>query len=136
MSFTTQNTTGIFGLVLMDNGDFRLFPSGVTCGTGSAPPCLYSTIPVLQINEAAMTATLQTHQILPASLYSFFGGNAQILPNGNLEYDLCGLPNEPNAQIFETPNQSTPQTVLNMTFPSTYVYRAYRLPSLYPGVQW
>ena len=64
-SFTTPNTTGIFGLTLMDNGDFRIFPAGVTCGTGSAPPCLYSTIPVLQINEAAKTATIETHQIFP-----------------------------------------------------------------------
>ena len=59
-SFTTPNTTGIFGLTLMDNGDFRIFPAGVTCGTGSAPPCLYSTIPVFQINESTKTATLET----------------------------------------------------------------------------
>ena len=32
-SFTTANTTGIFGLTLMDNGDFRIFPAGVNCGT-------------------------------------------------------------------------------------------------------
>jgi arylsulfate sulfotransferase len=135
-AFTTANTSGIFGLTLMDNGDFRIFPAGVTCGTGSAPPCLYSTIPVFRINEATKTATLETHQILPPSLYSFFGGDADGLPNGNLEYDLCGLPGAPNSQIFETPNQSTPQTVWNMTLTGTYVYRAYRFPSLYPKVQW
>lgn len=136
LSFTTPNTTGIFGLTLMDNGNFRLFPAGVTCGTGSAPPCLYSTIPVLQINETAMTATLETHQILPTNLYNFFGGNSEILPNGNLEYDLSGLPGAPNSQIFETPNQSTPQTVWNLKVTDDYLYRGYRLPSLYPGVQW
>ena len=58
ISFTTPNTSGIFGLMLMDNGDFRVFAPGVTCGTGSAPPCLYSTVPVLQINETTKTATL------------------------------------------------------------------------------
>ena len=135
-SFTTPNTTGIFGLTLMDNGDFRIFPAGVTCGTGSAPPCLYSTIPVLQINETAKTATIETHQILPTNLYNFFGGNSEQLANGNLEYDLCGLPGAPNSQIFETPNQSTPQTVWNMKVTGNYFYRGYRLPSLYPGVQW
>jgi hypothetical protein len=31
------------------------------------PPCLYSTIPVYQIDETAMTATLVSHQIQPAS---------------------------------------------------------------------
>ncbi|HTU50965.1 MAG TPA: aryl-sulfate sulfotransferase, partial [Acidobacteriaceae bacterium] len=136
LNFTTANTTGIFGLTLMDNGDFRIFPAGVTCGTGSAPPCLYSTIPVLQINESAMTATFETHQILPTNLYNFFGGNAQILPNGDLEYDLCGLPGTPNSEVFETPNQSTPQTVWSLKLPANYTYRSYRLPSLYPGVQW
>jgi arylsulfate sulfotransferase len=134
--FTTPNTSGIFGLTLMDNGDFRIFPAGVTCGTGSAPPCLYSTIPVLQINESAKTATIETHQILPTNLYNFFGGNSELLPNGNLEYDLCGLPGAPNSQIFETPNQSTPETVWNMKVTGNYFYRGYRLPSLYPGVQW
>jgi hypothetical protein len=28
LNFTTANTTGIFGLTMMDNGDFRLFPAG------------------------------------------------------------------------------------------------------------
>ena len=136
LSFTSGNTTGIFGMTLMDNGDFRVFAPGVTCGTGSAPPCLYSTIPVFQIDEAAKTATLETLQVLPTNLYSFFGGNAHILPNGNLEYDLCGLPGAPNSQTFETPNQSTPQTVWSLKLPADYNYRSYRVPSLYPGVQW
>jgi hypothetical protein len=136
INFATPNTSGIFGLTMMDNGDFRVFSAGVTCGTGSAPPCLYSTIPVLQINETALTATLVTHQIMPTNLYNFFGGNAEILPNGNLEYDLCGLPGAPNSQIFETPNQSAVQTVWNLKVTGDYVYRGYRLPSLYPGVQW
>ncbi len=123
-SITTPNTSGIFGLTMMDNGDFRIFPAGVTCGTGSAPPCLYSTIPVLQINEATKTATLETHQILPPSLYNFFGGNAELLPNGNLEYDLCALPGAPNSQIFETPNQSTPETIWNLKLAGNYAYQS------------
>jgi len=135
-SITTSNSSGIFGLTLMDNGDFRVFPAGVTCGTGSAPPCLYSTIPVLQIDETAKTATLQFHQILPANLYNFFGGNSEMLANGNIEYDLCGLPTAKNSEIFEVTNQSTPQTVWDLKQTGGNLYRGYRLPSLYPGVQW
>ena len=135
-SFTTQNTTGIFGLTLMDNGDFRVFPSGVTCGTGSAPPCLYTTVPILQINESNMTATLTFHQVQPTpSLYNFFGGNAETVANGDVEYDLCGLPNN-SSQIFEVTDSANPQTVWNLKLASNYAYRGYRLPSLYPGVQW
>lgn len=135
-SFTTKNTSGIFGLTLMDNGDFRQFPAGVACGVGSNPPCLYSTVPILQINEAAKTATVQFLQKVPTNLYNFFGGNAEQLANGDVEYDLCGLPGAPNSQVFEVSDSSTPQTVWNMTITGEYVYRAYRMPSLYPGVQW
>jgi hypothetical protein len=135
-SFVGKSNAGIFNLVLMDNGDDRIFSPGVTCGTGSAPACLYSTVAVLQINETAMTATLETHQVVPTNLYNFFGGNAQVLPNGNLEYELCGLPGAPNSQIIETLDQNTLQTVWNLKFPAQYTYRGYRLPSLYPGVQW
>ena len=134
-SFSTANTTGIFGLTLMDNGNFRIFPKGVTCGKGSATPCYYSTIPILQINEIAKTATLEFHQILPTPLYSDFGGNAEILANGNVEYDLCGLLPE-SSQIFEVTQQANPKTVWNLTLASNFAYRGNRLPSLYPGVQW
>ena len=34
------NTTGQFSMALFDNGDDRVFPSGVTCGATGAPPCL------------------------------------------------------------------------------------------------
>ncbi len=83
-SFATANTTGMFSLVLFDNGDDRVFPSGVTCGSTGAPSCLYSTVPLLQIDETAMTATLAFHPTAPT--YSFFGGNAAVLANGNVEF--------------------------------------------------
>ncbi len=137
MSFTTANTTGIFGLVLMDNGNDRQYPggpAGVLCGTGGAAAC-YTTIPIFQIDESAKTATLQFHQILPASLYSSFGGNALMLGNGDVEYNLCGLTSE-SSQVFEVTNEPSPQTVWNLKLSGNYAYRAFRLPSLYPGVQW
>ena len=89
-SFFSSNTTGVFSLGVMDNGDDRIFPAGVTCGATGAPPCLYSTIPVFQIDENAMTATLTFHQIVPAAQYNFFGGSVDLLANANIEYDLCG----------------------------------------------
>lgn len=135
-SFTTPNTTGIFGLTVFDNGNFRLFPPGVICGTAGAPPCKYSTVPVFQIDEAAKTATFQFHQILPPNLYAFFGGNSEVLANGDVEYDTCGLPGKPHSQVFEVTEQNNPQQVWTTQVSSNFAYRAYRLPSLYPGVQW
>jgi arylsulfate sulfotransferase len=136
-NFTTANTTGTFGLVVMDNGDFRTYPSTSTCATTSPEPasCLYTTVPILQLDESAKTAKLAFHQILPVSLYNSFGGNAEELANGNIEYDLCGVAG-PSSQVFEVTDQSTPQAVWNMTVTGNNAYRAYRLPSLYPGVQW
>lgn len=139
MHFTTQNTSGRFGLAVMDNGDDRVYPGGnitsaQTCGVNGAPAC-YSTVPVFTIDEASMTATLQFHQMLPPALYSFFGGDARALDNGNIEYDLCGLVGV-SSQVAEVTNDANPQTVWTLNLSNNYVYRAYRMPSLYPGVQW
>ncbi len=133
-SFFSPNTTGVFSLGLMDNGDDRIFPAGVTCGASGAPPCLYSTVPVFQIDESAKTATLVFHQILPASQYNSWGGNAEKLANGDVEYDLSGLGS--SSIVNEVTPDSSPQTVWSMTISGTNAYRAFRIPSLYPGVQW
>ena len=136
-SFFSANTSGIFSLGAMDNGNDRIFPTGVTCGSTGAPSCLYSTIPVWQIDESAKTAALTFHQILPSTLYSNFGGNAEQLPNGNIEYDLCNAgTSPPGSWVYEVTQQSSPQTVWSMHITGTYLYRAFRIPSLYPGVLW
>jgi arylsulfate sulfotransferase len=133
-SLFSPNSSGNFKLGVMDNGDDRIFPTGVNCGTAGAPACLYSTIPVFQIDEGAKTATLIFHQILPTSLYSYFGGNTELLANGNVEYDLAGV--GADSDIFEVTPTATPATVWHMHSTASNAYRGYRIPSLYPGVQW
>jgi arylsulfate sulfotransferase len=136
-SLFTPNSSGVFSLGLMDNGNARVFPP-FGCGGAVLPPCNYSSIPVFQIDEGAKTATFTFHQKLPAALYSFFGGNTDLLANGNVEYDLCGVGAVVGAgsDIFEVTQTSTPQTVWHMHSTGASVYRGYRMPSLYPGVQW
>ena len=119
----------------MDNGDDRIFASGITCGAPGNPPCLYTTIPVFQIDENAKTATLTSHQKLPPNLYNFYGGSIDLLANSNIEYDLCGV-GTGNSYIYEVTPQSTPQTVWTMQISGTNAYRGVRMPSFYPGVQW
>ncbi|HEX3987384.1 MAG TPA: aryl-sulfate sulfotransferase [Acidobacteriaceae bacterium] len=136
ISFASSYTAGVFPLVLMDNGDDRMFPGDttpVTCGADAGHPC-YTTVPIFNINENNMTATLVFHQILPASLYSFWGGNAETLANGDVEYDLCA--SGTTANIVEVTDQPDPQTVWSLAITGHNLYRGYRLPSLYPGVQW
>ena len=121
----------------MDNGDDRMFPAGVTCGTSGAPPCQYTTIPIWQIDEGAKTATLTFHQILPPNLYSLFGGSVDLLTNGNVEYDLCASAGVGGgSDIFEVTQESNPQTVWHMHVTGTNAYQGFRIPSFYPGVQW
>src|SRR5580704_5070603 len=57
-AFVTSNTTGKFSLVLFDNGDDRIFPSGVTCGAAGQPQCFFTTVPLLALDETAKTATV------------------------------------------------------------------------------
>lgn len=139
-SFFSTNTSGVFSLGLLDNGDDRLSSAPPTpdinnplCGTTGAPAC-YSTIPVFQIDETAKTATLTFHQILPAALYNSYGGNAEQLANGDVEYDLCSTAS--GGWIYEVTQTSTPQTVWTLHVVPTSIYRGFRIPSMYPGVQW
>jgi hypothetical protein len=135
-SFVTPNTSGKFSLAVFDNGDDREFASGVTCGASGAPPCLYSTVPIFDLDETAKTATLVFHDVL-APAYSFFGGNAEVLANGNVEFDECAVSaTSPAVAVYEVTQTATPQTVWQLNIQSSYAYRVFRMPSLYPGVQW
>jgi len=135
MSYFTPNTTGVFRIGLMDNGNDRIFPTGQVLCLPYKPTTAqcYSTMPVLEINETNMTATMITHYVPPPSDYSFFGGNAELLSNGNMEVNFCatlrgGIVQEldPNAQ----------EVVWQGFTPGADQFHVYRLPSLYPGVQW
>ena len=136
-NFVTTNTNGKFSLAIFDDGDDRgvSVVAGGTCGVTGQPAC-YSTVPILNLDETAMTATLAFHPTAPA--YSFFGGNAEVLKNGDVEYDNCALaaPPSENAAIYEITQTSSPQTVWHMQIAGQYAYRGMRIPSLYPGVQW
>jgi arylsulfate sulfotransferase len=133
-SYFTQNTTGVFSLGVMDNGDDRSFPTGTQCGTAGAPSCLYSSAMVFQIDETGKTATITFHHILPDSEYISWGGNVEQMANGNVEYDLAGLGGA--SIINEETQDANHQTVWTMKSAYTNLYRAFRIPSPYPGVQW
>ena len=134
-SFTTTNTTGQFGMAVFDNGDDRVFPSGVTCGATGEPPCLYSTVPILSLDETAMTATFNFHVTAPT--YSFFGGNNAVLKNGDVEFCESAEPTAAlAADVYEITESGSAETVWHMRITGQYAYRGQRMPSMYPGVQW
>ncbi|MGB9414836.1 MAG: aryl-sulfate sulfotransferase [Acidobacteriaceae bacterium] len=132
VNFVSSNTTGSFKLAVMDNGDNRLFPSALVCGAAGAPVC-YTTVPIMQVDENAKTVSFLFHHPVPTQYYSSFAGDTRVQPNANIEYNLAGV--GPVAYVLEKTPTETPQTVWKMSI-NTNTYRAYRMPSLYPGVQW
>jgi hypothetical protein len=136
-NFTTTNSSGSFGLSVMDNGDDRVVPEGFTCPVAlTQNVCLYSRGIVYQVDENAMTATLTTATISP--YYSFFGGFSQGLPNGHVEFDFCGanVNGTDEGYIAEYTAGSNPTLVYSLLANGQEEYRAYRRGSLYPGVSW
>ena len=131
----TQTTLNIW-----DNGDFRVLDSsGSVCPLFGSPAC-YSRATVFQIDESSMVADI--NWALAPGLFSVWGGSINQFANGNIEFDVNApaLPPNPNvaSEIQEVTQTSTPEVVWKMDISPIpmYAYRAYRVPSLYPGVTW
>lgn len=136
MNYATPNTTGVFRIVLMDNGNDRFYPTGqVICNPFSPPlpPTCYSTMPLLEINENNMTATLLENYNPGPSYFSYFGGNAEPMANGDYE---VGFASTAAGGIVQELNPNTWQPVWQATTPGADQYHLNRWASLYPGVQW
>jgi hypothetical protein len=132
-------------LTVWDNGDNRVLDtSGTVCGASpSFTPC-YSRATIFNIDESAsaMVADLSWDN-LPGD-FSQWGGSINQLPNGNVEFDVNDPLSTPIPNIASEVQEVTPtspsQIVWKLDFPDAsqgqYAYRAYRIPSLYPGVTW
>jgi arylsulfate sulfotransferase len=130
----TQTTLGVW-----DNGDYRVLNAGGSLCTIPGPPECYSRATIFQIDESSMVADL-SWQYLPG-YFSVWGGSQVQLSNGNIEFDLNAPLTAPGpnvaSEVQEVTQTSTPQVVWKMDIPvPMYAYRAYRVPSLYPGVTW
>jgi hypothetical protein len=136
-NFVSPNTTGVFNLELVDNGDNRgLFdvPSAA-CGNPGEPAC-YSTIPIFQVDEVGMTATILWQDDL-SPVYTAQGGSAQLLNDNRVVFDLQAPSDVPGGgQYMEITHDASQLIVLQMNVTGQSAYRGVHLPSLYPGVQW
>jgi len=137
MNYVTANTTGVWRMVLMDNGNDRIIAPGQQLNCNPFKPPLpsgcYSTMPVLEINENAMTATIVKHYEPGPSSFSYFGGNAEPLANGDYEITFAATP---NGGLVQELDPATLQVVWQGATPGASQYHVLRWPSLYPGVQW
>jgi hypothetical protein len=132
--FLSPVTAGFFKLGVWDNGNTRPDPNtGLPCGTEGAAPC-YSRGVVLQMNEGTKTARITFDDKLP--LFALCCGNIGILGNSDFEFGAGAESVSPDSgQVLEvTPTGS--QTVWQLAIENQFAYRAFRIPSLYPGVQW
>ena len=128
-------------LAVMDNGNDRVNPNGTYPNPGKDSPGAFSRALVLAINEPARTASI-AWQFFP-NVFNWWGGSAVRLANGNIEVDLAQpdpVGQEPPVDtpscVMELTNAATPQLIWKMQIAPGAAYRSYRIPSLYPGVQW
>jgi arylsulfate sulfotransferase len=131
------NTSGIYPLMFFNNGNNRLVDSANdVCGTPGFTAC-YSSVPTFQLNEYTNTAEV-TEETNLAPAFSFCCGDAERLGNGNLEYDIAASGAVVNVSTIQevTRGQSPPQLVWQMSITGQLAYRGFRMPSLYPGIEW
>jgi hypothetical protein len=96
----------------------------------------------MQINEYTKTAQV-LNEIDLAPAFSFCCGSANQLENGNYEYDIAFDITKPEnasapnlSYIQEVTPEVHPQLVWQMNVSGQLAYRGFRIPSLYPGVEW
>jgi hypothetical protein len=135
MGYFTPSTTGVFRIGMMDNGNDRIFPTGQVLCLPYKPTTAqcYSTMPLLEIDETNMTATMITHYVPSQFYFSFFGGNAELLADNDMEVNFCAAA---KGAIVQELNPQGSQVVWQATTAGASQFHVYRLPSLYPGVQW
>jgi arylsulfate sulfotransferase len=128
----SQMTVAVF-----DDGNLRVLnENGVICGTPGYDSCV-SRATIYQLDESTKTASLDWQFF--NSLFTPWGGSINQLANGNVEFDMPQpfLPEDPTASLIQEVTQTTnPTLVWQMTVTGGNAYRAYRIPSLYPGVAW
>ena len=135
-TLTGPASAGVFPLMLFNNGNDRLVdPDDAVCGTAGQIAC-YSSVPVFQLDENAKTARVLSERVL-APTFSVCCGNASILTNGDLEYDVALNVYTPGqSYIQEVTSGANSQLVWQMNITGQLAYRGFRIPSLYPGVSW
>lgn len=136
LTFQSPNTSGVFSLMFFNNGNNRLVDSNNdVCGTAGFVAC-YSSVPIFELNEYTMAASVTWEQKL-APAYSICCGDALVLPNGDVEFDVAYDVYTPGeSYVEEVTKTDAPELLWRMDIPGVIAYRAFRMPSLYPDQVW
>ncbi len=131
------NSAGSFSMMFYNDGTNRLVnSSGAVCGSPGVISC-YASVPIFNLNETTKTAQVQWEDNLSGSAYSVCCGDALVLSNGDVEFDVGDNLFTPGVSfVQEATQEQSPQVVWQMNIQNQLAYRAFRIPSLYPGIQW
>jgi arylsulfate sulfotransferase len=119
----------ITSMTVVDNGNYR-------AGTYPNP---YSRGLIVNVDEQKRTVEVAWQYPVTPDFYSYWGGNVVQLPNGNMEICMSRpLPADPKPlhSFAREVTFQTQELVWQLDITPPYAYRSYRIPSLYPGVQW
>jgi arylsulfate sulfotransferase len=122
-------------LAVMDNGDNRVLDVGGSCAPYGEPNPCYSRATIFEVDQDAKTANLIWHYD-PAGVYSYWGGSIFQLENNDVEFDMTDPYNTAFSRVMEVDPGDSQQVVWQLDITGGNAYRAYRIPSLYPGVSW
>ena len=131
-----DDALGTFRVAVYDNGvDRPVVSSGLTCRTDLAVDC-FSRAAIFEIDEAVGTSTLLWENNL--LFFSPFLGSTQFIAPDRVFHDsgFIGGANGDSRIREVTMDGATPEIVWELFIEGQNVYRATKLPSLYPGVQW
>ena len=118
-----------YDLAVFDNGNQRPGPDGQSCAvTGGC----YTRAVIFAIDEVSRTATVKWEY--RPGWYASWGGSIVQLPNGDIEFDSSTVDGGPS-KVVEVTSDANPHPVWTLSSTNNY-YRSFRIPSLYPGVQW
>jgi len=119
-----------FRLALFDNRATNQDGSMCASTTGTC----FSRALLLRIDEATMAATIEWQDKLDQ--YSLFGGSILSFSSGHSEFALSNPFGASLGSLVTEVTRYDNSVIWQMTIQDQYAYRAFRVPSLYPGVQW
>ncbi len=133
--FIIEDQVGVLRLAIWDNGNFRVVDdlTGATCDPDVLGSC-YSRAVIYDIDQTSSTVRTVWEDKL--DFLAPFLGSIRVFDDGHVLWNAGSINGQSEAIVREVTQDVPPQWVWQADVSDYFVYRSFRLPSLYPGVQW